>query len=194
MASEKSFTCSNCGITCYDVDYFKLINSGAKFCRRCVESYAVRQETKSQELARAAAIATNGIGNGPPPKATVFSFCCDECKVSVQRLYASDDGTFRQLCEPCFNTTKEKPPMKRSVTDVQIGGEHYKKGIQPVDYIHSNELDFFEGNAIKYITRNKRKGNPVEDLKKAIHYLQLKLKIDHGIESNMRYDQCSTSG
>jgi hypothetical protein len=59
-------------------------------------------------------------------------------------------------------------PMK-----VQIGGDHYKsKGIQPVDYIIANDLNFFEGNVVKYITRWKSKGG-VEDLKKARHYLDM---------------------
>ena len=38
----------------------------------------------------------------------------------------------------------------------QVGGDHYKDcGIQPVEYIHSNDLNYFEGNVIKYITRHK---------------------------------------
>lgn len=53
----------------------------------------------------------------------------------------------------------------------QVGGDHYKnKGIQPIDYILANELDFCEGNVIKYTTRWRNK-NGVEDLKKARHYL-----------------------
>jgi len=47
--------------------------------------------------------------------------------------------------------------------------------IQPVDYIDANDLDFFEGNVIKYVTRHKRKGG-ADDIKKAIHYLEMILK------------------
>jgi hypothetical protein len=55
--------------------------------------------------------------------------------------------------------------------DYQIGGEHYKlQGIQPIDYIMANELDFCEGNVVKYVTRWRYK-NGVQDLKKARHYL-----------------------
>lgn len=58
-----------------------------------------------------------------------------------------------------------------SAKDQQIGGSHYKnKGIQPIDYILSNNLGFCEGNIVKYITRYKDK-NGVEDLKKAKHYI-----------------------
>lgn len=49
--------------------------------------------------------------------------------------------------------------------------EHYKKcAIQPIDYIIANDLDFLEGNIIKYVTRYKFKGG-VADLKKAMDYL-----------------------
>ncbi|MBD7914541.1 DUF3310 domain-containing protein [Clostridium sp. Sa3CUN1] len=39
------------------------------------------------------------------------------------------------------------------------------------DYIKSNNLNFFEGNVIKYITRYKEK-NGLEDLLKAKTYLE----------------------
>ena len=48
---------------------------------------------------------------------------------------------------------------------------HYmERAIQPIDYIIANELDFLEGNVIKYVTRYKFK-NGAEDLKKAQQYL-----------------------
>lgn len=54
--------------------------------------------------------------------------------------------------------------------DIQIGGSHYKTGIQPWEYIEANKLDFFEGNVIKYVTR--KKDNRLEDLEKAKHYIE----------------------
>lgn len=55
----------------------------------------------------------------------------------------------------------------------QVGGNHYQKmSIQPISFISANNLGFCEGNAIKYICRYKDKGG-VQDLKKAIHYLEL---------------------
>lgn len=58
------------------------------------------------------------------------------------------------------------------VFDKQVGGSHYKVGIQPIEYILANNLGMCEGNVIKYVTRWKNKGG-IEDLKKAIHYLEL---------------------
>lgn len=57
------------------------------------------------------------------------------------------------------------------ILNKQVGGVHYKKGIQPWEYIQSNQLDFFEGNVVKYVTRSRRK-NGLEDLLKAKHYIE----------------------
>ena len=53
---------------------------------------------------------------------------------------------------------------------------HYDIGIEPVKYITSHGLGFLEGNIIKYVTRYKMKGAPVEDLHKARVYIDLLLK------------------
>lgn len=59
--------------------------------------------------------------------------------------------------------------------------KHYQSKITPVEYIHANNLDFFRGNVVKYVTRDKRK-NGAEDIRKAIHYLQMILKYDYNEE------------
>ena len=67
-------------------------------------------------------------------------------------------------------------------SDKQIGGSHYKDCvIQPVDYIVKNNLDFLEGNVVKYITRHKTK-NGIEDIRKVIHYAELILEKNYGKE------------
>ena len=54
----------------------------------------------------------------------------------------------------------------------QIGGDHYhNRTIQPIEYILANDMNFCEGCVIKYVTRWREKGG-VEDLRKAMHYLQ----------------------
>lgn len=57
----------------------------------------------------------------------------------------------------------------------QVGGEHYQLPIQPIDYIVNNNLPYREGNVIKYVTRHQSK-NGAEDIKKAIHYLEMILE------------------
>lgn len=66
-----------------------------------------------------------------------------------------------------------------SALDTQQGGSHYKElAIQPVEYIMKNNLDYLQGNVIKYVTRHKSK-NGVEDIMKAIHYLELILEMQY---------------
>jgi|TARA_Y100000034_G_C6781609_1_gene349428 hypothetical protein len=54
---------------------------------------------------------------------------------------------------------------------------HYNKGIEMWDYAHSHNLDFFEGNIVKYITRWKDK-NGIEDLHKAKQYLDKLIELE----------------
>ena len=62
----------------------------------------------------------------------------------------------------------------------QIGGKHYiRHKIQPSDYIIKNKLLFPEGCVIKYVTRHQDKGR-LEDIKKAIHYLEMIIERDYG--------------
>ena len=76
-----------------------------------------------------------------------------------------------------------------SILDVQHGGTHYKsKGVQPVEYAHANDLSFFQGNVVKYVTRYKDKKG-VEDVKKAIHYLQMILEFEYDIKSSVEYGE-----
>ena len=64
-----------------------------------------------------------------------------------------------------------------NANDIQISGTHYKtKAIQPWDYIAANNLGYFEGNVVKYVSRWKDK-NGLDDLKKARHYLDKLIEL-----------------
>jgi hypothetical protein len=66
-------------------------------------------------------------------------------------------------------------------TNGQVGGDHYKKcGIEPVEYIHANGLDFNEGSIVKYISRHRNK-NGAEDIRKIKDYCDIILELDYGI-------------
>lgn len=63
--------------------------------------------------------------------------------------------------------------------DKQVQGNHYKDlKIQPVEYIHANNIPYFEGNVIKYVTRWRSK-NGVADLEKAKHYIELLIELEN---------------
>ncbi len=73
--------------------------------------------------------------------------------------------------------------MKPSVnsTDVnsyQISGNHYKVvKYQPWDVVLDWELGYLDGTALKYISRWKKK-NGLEDIRKAIHFLEKLLEVE----------------
>ncbi len=64
-----------------------------------------------------------------------------------------------------------------TANEIQIGGDHYKeKTIQPWDFIAANQLGYFEGNIVKYVSRWQNKGG-INDLKKARHYLDKLIEL-----------------
>jgi hypothetical protein len=67
-----------------------------------------------------------------------------------------------------------------SALEKQTGGSHYKDmKIQPIEFIVHNNIDYIPGNVIKYVCRYKYK-NGIEDLKKAIHYLEILIEYETG--------------
>jgi hypothetical protein len=73
-----------------------------------------------------------------------------------------------------------------SANDIQHGGTHYKqfKGFEPWDVITAWDLGYLEGTALKYIARWKHK-NGVEDLKKAVHFLQKKIEVEENEQKRL---------
>lgn len=60
----------------------------------------------------------------------------------------------------------------------RINPEHYKiGGIETIDFIEAKNLNYNLGNAVKYISRAGHKGSCVDDLKKAVWYLQRELSF-----------------
>ena len=55
--------------------------------------------------------------------------------------------------------------------------QHYNQGkYEPIDVIKDWKLDFDLGNVVKYIARCEYKGNKIQDLNKALEYLQHEIK------------------
>jgi hypothetical protein len=84
------------------------------------------------------------------------------------------------LCDTCttISSCRGGTRCKQSALNKQVSGDHYKdKGIQPIIYIHANNLGFCEGNVVKYVTRWREKGGEA-DLRKAIHYIELLIQLE----------------
>ena len=81
-----------------------------------------------------------------------------------------------QMAKPTDPMPEQTPLQK------QTGGTHYKgMPIQPAEYAEKNGLSLLEGNVVKYITRWKLKGQPLSDLEKAKHCIDLLIEI-HNIK------------
>ncbi len=67
---------------------------------------------------------------------------------------------------------------------------HYNKhprGIEVIDFVE--HMDFCTGNAIKYIARAEYKGNEIQDLQKAIWYIQRKIDTLRGKREIIQNDE-----
>lgn len=74
--------------------------------------------------------------------------------------------------------------MKDTALNIQVGGNHYKDfAIQPIEFIHKNNLSYIQGNVIKYVCRYRDK-NGIEDLKKARHYIDMLIEFENELQTN----------
>ena len=69
-------------------------------------------------------------------------------------------------------------PNPQNALSVQVDGSHYTTlQIQPVEFIHANDIPYMEGNVIKYVCRWRTKGG-LKDLEKARHYIDLLIELE----------------
>lgn len=119
-----------------------------------------------------------------------FYVTCERCPIY------NDDEVFGRLC-PCdctgysdawhaiyiyLNGVYDRMVDVDSDNDAVNHPSHYNRGeIEVADFIYDQSLNFNLGNAIKYICRAGFKGdNAIEDLEKAIWYLNHELKMLKG--------------
>jgi hypothetical protein len=68
--------------------------------------------------------------------------------------------------------------LNEFVGETKSENKHYKtNSIDVIDFCKFYDLNFNEGNVIKYVARAKKKGSHIQDLYKAIDYLQRELKF-----------------
>lgn len=73
---------------------------------------------------------------------------------------------------------KPLPPAQSSALDTQVGGAHYKDmKIQPVQFIHANNIPFLEACIIKRVCRWRDKGG-IQDLEKIKHEVDLLIELE----------------
>lgn len=83
-------------------------------------------------------------------------------------------------------TKRKKPTVSKAKIKVETVNHpnHYNHGkYEVIDVIEDWNLDFSLGNAIKYIARCNYKENKIEDLKKAVWYIQHEIDKDEEKEN-----------
>ena len=120
-----------------------------------------------------------------------FRFSIWETELSIKESFIINEQLTHAIVESFIINDKQNSEInvlyeiivtdhKLTCLQKQEGGTHYKNMIiQPAEYIHKNGIGFLAGNAIKYISRYKEK-NGKEDIKKAIHYLEMILEMEYG--------------
>ena len=93
-------------------------------------------------------------------------------------------STYRDIlgCDTYNAYSREFKPPTAQVPDTTEQGHYTLCPIQPIDFIVANNMDFLEGNIIKYIARYKNK-NGLEDLAKARHYLDMLIEREEAVAS-----------
>ena len=77
---------------------------------------------------------------------------------------------------------QSKPQKPESALDKQVSGGHYKAlKIQPIEFLHANNIPFAEGCAIKYLCRWRDKGG-IKDLEKAKHFIELLIELEERVQ------------
>jgi hypothetical protein len=104
-------------------------------------------------------------------------------------------GTFKAICNPIEEADRDTAILKEALERKYTGeptlgplapepptGDavtlppHYTRWkIEPIYFIEENEMPFWMGNIIKYVTRADAK-NGIEDLRKARRYIEMKIK------------------
>lgn len=96
------------------------------------------------------------------------------CMKCGKELFENDTYTSDSLGNLCWECNPINTPSTKETVNHP---SHYNQGkIEVIDFIEDQGLGFHDGNALKYICRHRHKGKPIEDIKKAMWYLERLLK------------------
>lgn len=97
---------------------------------------------------------------------------------SFDQVFTEIGENARKLGTIIMGGTDIKPEDIKPAYDPVNHPRHYTTGkIETIDYIDAKGFNYCLGNAIKYVSRAPHKGKYVEDLKKAIWYINHAIKL-----------------
>tara|TARA_B100000989_G_scaffold280494_1_gene243970 strand:- start:1031 stop:1279 length:249 start_codon:yes stop_codon:yes gene_type:complete len=75
-------------------------------------------------------------------------------------------------------SNKEGSNLSKTALDRQVQGDHYKKlKYQVSEFILGNELNWIDGNIVKYAVRNKKGESLKSKYEKIKHYCDLGIEL-----------------
>ena len=92
--------------------------------------------------------------------------------MSLTEYLEDEDKAFNEIADAAYYKEWVSEAFK---DELPTEPDHYDHPIPPLEYIIKNDLDFCQGNVVKYVTRFRDKGGK-NDLEKAIRYLEELLK------------------
>ena len=116
---------------------------------------------------------------------------CDNCPISTSDKCPDVCNGYDKAWEAIQKYLNEQPTQ---CDDAVNHPSHYTRGkIEVADFIADQRLNFDRGNAVKYICRAGFKNNEIEDLEKAIWYLNHELKMLKGCDCDGKHYIVDTS-
>ena len=149
MSSDR-YACAGCEKYFHELDMYK-DHEDNLLCPKCTADYGAGRTPKKETDHR--------IPMPPVKPCREPEMCCDCGVAEVEPP---------PRCGACWTKYFQE---RHKDHNPQPDNSHYTRGgIEPWTYIQENNLNFFEGSAVKYITRWRHK-NGVEDLRKARVYI-----------------------
>lgn len=103
----------------------------------------------------------------------------EELKGSINTIEESITKPWHSvIIFPPYHTRPEAIKTPKMINDVVSHPSHYTEGrkYEPRKVIADWGLNFNLGNAVKYVSRAGRKGDKIEDLRKAIQYIEFEIE------------------
>lgn len=102
------------------------------------------------------------------------------CKMQADREFVLNVDVItndKDECQ-CLYFKMREPKLMFEIEEKEMINhpKHYNQGIETIDYIESWSMNFNTGNVIKYVTRAGYKNDQLEDLKKAMWYLDREIQ------------------
>ena len=123
----------------------------------------------------------DNLSNAELAKFLVKGEWCDGCEGCALKICSTEE------CVELVRMWLERKCKDNPPADNVNHPSHYTSGkIEVIDFIEDKELGFHLGNAVKYISRARRK-NPdktVEDLQKAVWYINREIGRLEGIKND----------